>query len=271
MRIRPFATVAAIYLATCWTAWGQVSGLPVQASTDLPESLDVTAFAARSRSSVVSKACALPSGIGKDGSTNRGSTENDISEVVEISLSGRQIGTSLALELRTGSDIQSVRVFSEPSHTLLGVIIDTHATAAESATWLSAGGSSVPASRIVRSDLSKGSITLFDGPVQPPGDTQIHTYLRAFFPVKTAGTESQEHVIRGTLPANNFEFSYKDFRTADGDIDPTVCCGGSSNCHGQVCYTCDPADFICCGWTSGSCEQCNDLYLCCGRGFCDPC
>ena len=262
MKLRSCAVLIAIFLAGQYSALGdppELSG--IQPPRDLPGSLDVTAFAAASQPTVGAprKTCALPSGA---------------SDAVEISLAGQQIGNSLSLKLTAGAGkIQSVRVYSEPSHTLLGIILDKSVTEAESVKWLSAGTAAVAkgAAQIVRSDLSEGSVTLVDGPAPPSTDIAIYTHLRAFFAVKGSGVQSEEHELKTRTQPHNFAFTYRNFRESDGELDPQVCCG-TGTC--QACTTCDGESFTCCQVSgSGSCTLCRGNSVSCGccSDQCPPC
>ena len=241
-------------------------------AADLPTSLDVSGFAVRANLDSPTKACAAPAAKRPAASLPQKNTQ--YIDLVEFGLQARQIGGSLAILVRPGSHLQELILYSEPSHTLLGAIIDRAATSEQVSQWLQETKPRLSESQVRREDLTSDNVIFLDTGLQPGTDTRVDSHVRAFFSQKSGGVSSELQVVRASINRNNFAFTYRHFREENGDIDPLVTCGGGP---GDPCPAvsgdCPDGNFACCTFNNGCTAWCGDHYICCGRGVtCDePC
>ena len=175
-----------------------------------------------------------------------------------IELEGVVSGNNLTLAITPGPiATRGIRIYSEPSHTLLAVVVDSkfsNTTAGEK--WKSEYQTS-SARAFITTDLPDGrpSVTVAR---RPETDNAIAVHVYGLWP----GGFSEDRLLSyGYVGSKDFHFMSS--ADAAGDSDPTHCCSGG-NCS-QMCVDCQGAFFWCC---ITNCE----CSIGCGAAHqCDPC
>jgi hypothetical protein len=143
---------------------------------------------------------------------------------------------------------KAIRVYSEPSHTLLAVMASNEfLTSDEGRAWLA---SNVPAAQLATAASSRlvhSQITVLASP-RPPGDTGVALWVNGAWP---DGTTADQLVADATVGTNAFGFSVytvSDPKAASGGVRPYLfshCCS-SPGCIEEQCVACTTPRFTCC-------------------------
>ena len=181
-----------------------------------------------------------------------------------ISVKGEVIGNGRGLRLliQPGNlASRAVRVYSQPSNTLLALLATNDFLASvEGTRWhheVVLEGEST--ATVTGSDLTNAEAQLEVGP-RPSGDTGIQVWMYARWP---SGAVEDRLIADGVVGSGDFAFSGSFPPEAPVD-DPTWCCSTQA-CPTQMCIDCTGVGFTC----SGNCP--GDCYMLCGRHPCDPC
>ena len=183
---------------------------------------------------------------------------------ISVALAGDRESRSLSLTLWRGS-LASVRVYSEPSHTLLGVYLNTAANFVEtSGDWLAATfpreqrPERFPIMRFAFTAGQKTQMQIFEW--APVSDRAVAVYLNGIWVTGDAAqpfTEQERAVTIQTDP-NRFAFSISSSLT-----DSELCCGEGSDCE-YSCTTCKTGQTLaCCFINETGCPWCSKLKAQC--------
>jgi hypothetical protein len=157
--------------------------------------------------------------------------------VKAIEVLGVPDGDQLTLTLTPGpAATKAIRVYSEPSHTLLAIVIDDRfATTREGKAWLDLYAAEKPAA-LITTQLPDG-IAKVSVPARPPKDERVAIYVHGRWP---DGTEKERLIADGTVGQGRFAFTT---HALPGE-DPQHCCN-NANCVNN-CTDCTGPRFTCC-------------------------
>lgn len=178
-----------------------------------------------------------------------------------VNVAGKVMSESkLALSFWFGAPVSNaVRVYSEPSHTLLVAILDREfAQSAQGASWRQAQAPDSNAPNVVVTTLPEGQPNLVI-PAPPQGDTRVAIWVAGAWP---NGASDERLVSDAALEGQDFEFST--FLSESGGFEH--CCSGG-DC-GTICTTCSGPAHTCCLIAPDCCRiACGfDPGLCVGPG-----
>ena len=192
-------------------------------------------------------------------------------EKMSLSLSGQKRPNSVVLTLTLGSGItKAVRVYSEPSHTLLGVFVDSESRVADS-DWMA----QIETPRTVMSlPFRSGSVARLQTVPRPLTDHTIDVFVFGDWPrVGSSATEEKDQLYgRYRVGSGDFGFSH----TRLGDGGSSVCCGSppfTGPCDACV-SSCKNDEYTCCREQEGvpGCTGfCQKHKVYCGIIFCPFC
>lgn len=191
--------------------------------------------------------CFAPLSFGEDTCTSvEQPVLDDPANIHILSISGEVVaGDYLRVNITPGPIAsQSIRVYSEPSHTPLVFIIDPEfKSSAIGESWLKSVTSDAPLAATVITDLPAGKPAI-QIPGRPSTDDRVAVYVSGEWP---DGTEGELLVADGAVGSGGFSFSVwktlpKDGTKQGGEF--THCCFGGS-CS-EMCVNCIDSLFSCC-------------------------
>ena len=174
-------------------------------------------------------------------------------------------GTSLNIQLQVVSgEPFAIRIFSEPSHTLLAAFADNSSGDPRQATWFhDVFPAPVP---LMRVPLTAGSKALQQARSAPVADKKLSFHMYGIWPGEQSPRDGVINVI--TNP-NDFRFTLKQYSVTGMiccDIAPDQCGGGCLFCgRGVDTYRC------CKFHTNSGCGWCNDVHTECSADPCPEC
>jgi hypothetical protein len=179
--------------------------------------------------------------------------EGKIVWVDAIAIKGTVQENGLQIELQPGPvATKAIRVFSEPSHTLLVTVVDyDYNESAAGKAWLKQNA--LKGSLRSVTDLPSGTAKVLV-PKRPADDVRIAVWINGSWP---EGEEGDRLVSDGMVGGANFGFTTRVEATGD----PQHCCS-IDNCN-PPCIDCSGPQFTCCS-TPGCC------FLECGWVQCCP-
>jgi len=186
----------------------------------------------------------------------------DQMQLIRVTGAARPNGLRLSLEIGQRAfetlDIQSVRVYSEPSRTLLASVSRYGVEVKDD------GGEA--ASLVVPSFSEALPIVLATGP-RAPKDEQILVYMVGTWP---DGKTEERVIAGGRVGYSAFDFAaYVDEGYLLGKATTLRQCCYSYECANEVCATCSPFRFSCC--TCGEPDCCYAECTLNGNCDCVPC
>jgi hypothetical protein len=161
----------------------------------------------------------------------------------------------------------AVRIYSEPSHTLLGVIVDSASMPDPAGTdwWKSTIGPLSPRAQLARLPLKEGVSIGLQTNLRPPTDEGLDIYVLGIW----ARGEEKDDLLVHFGGGRVFQF------TASSVLDPVTlrplflgCCGDSSGGCGGSCVNCKQNETLwCCRQDDWGCSgACSRIYA-----RCSPC
>ena len=180
-------------------------------------------------------------------------------ESLIVGVKGVQKGRGIQLQVQGGFATRGIRIYSEPSNTLLAVFIDSaFQKTADGQNWLSAALSESENrddSLVVSGELP-GLLSNLSPSPRPAGDDEIIVWVNGSWP---DGSEEDRLVAQNRSVGNNFGFSVNavDNPSVAGGVQ--VCCSGVT--CGGVCRTCPTTTFTCC---------CGCGIICASVDCCEP-
>ncbi len=171
---------------------------------------------------------------------------DDPADIHILSISGEVVaGDYLRVSITPGPIAsQSIRVYSEPSHTPLVFVIDPEFKASPiGESWLKAVKSDTPHATTITTTLPAGQPAV-QIPARPTTDHRIAVYVSGEWP---DGTEEERLVADGAVGSGGFSFSVwrqppKNGTKIGGNF--KHCCSGGS-CS-EMCVYCADSIFSCC-------------------------
>jgi len=159
-----------------------------------------------------------------------------------IHISGAPSGAkALTVTLEVGSFAsQAVRVYSEPSHTLLLLAIDNgFESSREGVAWQNAVQEVAAAKLSVHLPGSQPRVTI---PARPPKDDRIAVWVYGSWSVE----EAEDRLLADALVGEGaFDFTTYLARNEEGALRATEHCCSSGGC-GSMCRSCTGPKFSCC-------------------------
>ncbi len=122
-----------------------------------------------------------------------------------VSVKGSTSNGQMKLELAFGHCVtRGVRIYSEPSHTLLALIADrTFRKTTEGEAWLRSHQDATPPGAVIISDLPAAQPNVVIGSKRPPSDDRIAVWINGNFPLIG---EVDRLVADGRVGAGDFAF-----------------------------------------------------------------
>ena len=129
--------------------------------------------------------------------------------VTAIQLKGEVAGNNLVLYVTPGTvATKGIRIYSEPSHTLLLKVVDMHYSATTAGRdWLAAN----PSQATVTSELPAGQAKV-QVPARPSNDNRVAVWINGNYP---DGTEADRLVSDGKIGTGSFAFTSSVDATGD--------------------------------------------------------
>jgi hypothetical protein len=171
------------------------------------------------------------------------------------SASGRS--TNLRLEVTSG-DITALRVYSEPSHTLIAAFLD-NSDGEEASTRRAASFRFAKTDMIASMPLHAGTKVSTQGRRPASGDVKLALLIRSRYAGETEDTEREANV-RTNL--DSFHFGFKQFASFG-----QICCNGG-DCGGN-CRFCAGNNYACC--LENGCTFCGAATAYCSSDPCPHC
>jgi hypothetical protein len=177
--------------------------------------------------------------VGTQSVGSQSSAAADQMQLIRVTGAARPSGLRLTLEIGSEAfqalDIESLRVVSEPSGTLLASVARYGATVK--------GNGERAASVVVPSFTEALPIVLATGP-RAAEDERIVVYMVGTWP---DGTTEERAIAGGKVGYSAFDFvAYVDDGFMVGKIGTLRQCCYSYECADEVCATCSPFRFSCC-------------------------
>lgn len=178
-----------------------------------------------------------------------------------VSVRGTADAATLVLQLQAGPvATRGVRVYSEPSHTLLLMAIDAAFYAEEAGkAWVAENRNVENAAALIAPQLP-GSIASVIVPARPITDTRVAVWVFGTWP---SGKTADQLKADGLVGAGSFSFASSIPPNVTDPDDPVHCCEG--NGCSQMCVECSGPRFSCCLNTPPGCCDigCGWFYPCC--------
>ena len=179
-------------------------------------------------------------------------------------------GRFLNLRLRVGENMsQSLRIFSEPSHTPVATYVDNRGGDPRNAAWYHDVTMSSLHAPVMELPFASGAVGTFQVPIPPASDTYFTCVIHGWWP--DAGQE-QDTIVPVHVDMQKFGFDFRRVRqylvvccTLDPDHASNTCANACSKCPGNAVSCCykegyDPV----CGW-------CGKMQALCGGDLCSGC
>lgn len=195
----------------------------------------------------------------------------------QMNLAGSQSGPNsmnLTIAIDQG-EVHGVRVFSEPSHTLLAVLADSSATDAQAGgTWYSTNVVPSLASRtgVMRMPLVPGAVAAIQTAIAPVSDDHVDVFVFGQWALAQSAPSEDHLLISMYVNLRAFSFGTKAFATSGVSplIEYQVNCGQPPCEDSIICNGRAPVG-TCCGYSSWSCPNCTQAQAFCGIHTCLPC
>ena len=212
-------------------------------------------------------------------------TEEIHQPAVKLHLAGAARGTGLKLMAELGVGVtRAVRVYSEPSGTLLAVYVNGDVPEPVNATWLDrVTADAEPANRrfgVMTVPFHPGVKAVINTAAAPSSDTKLKVWIFGSWPDADGTIREQEIPFSVTTNLADFAFTYTRHMRPDAPGLPrhlrrlvahgTVCCGTQTDCGGRSCKDCTESEYCCSKETSTVCGWCNKNLALCGSA-CEPC
>lgn len=187
-----------------------------------------------------------------------------------LTITGQEQAPDLVMTTLTlGPGItRAVRLYSEPSHTLVGVAVDSRLVpnATQSDWWAMYVGSTALPRRtpLLSTEFREGKQVAFQSGGRPERDRYLAVYVWGIYP----DGEERDDLFKRIIVPKNFSITISKF----GPLDTLTCCGAQNctGCQDGGTVSCKPWDIpSCCLETTQECGQCGKLRAVCG--FCPTC
>lgn len=182
---------------------------------------------------------------------------------------GHVQGSSLQIAITTGPIVtKAMRVYSEPSHTLLVYLLDSEfSRTGEAKSWITSCIGPKPNAPSLTTDLPNASPAIQVG-ARPSEDDRIAIWINGLWP--HVG-ERDVLIADGKVGNGDFHFTTsipKELVAGATPDDPTNCCTGTC---GTGCIDCPGPRFTCCLIPSCACHGYDNDHMFCGFIQCDLC
>ena len=207
---------------------------------------------------------------------------------VKVFVRGEAREGQLSIMTELGEGVtRALRVYSEPSGTLLAVFMNSDVPEPVNRAWLD---SVTAESEVAVSDVAVASVPFSPGVrarvytnTAPTTDTRIKLLIHGSWPDEDGVMREQNIPIRVATNVADFAFTYRRRLRFEPEVTRPfdrpyrklvaygqICCGTGSGPCGQACETCEGNDY-CCGYvTDPTCGWCARNTAGCHL-FCDPC
>lgn len=157
---------------------------------------------------------------------------------LKYSVHGKRTDNHLLLTVEFGDiDTKAVSIYSEPSHTLLAVFIDSEfSKSKEGQYWEEDNILPYGAGAVARA-IPQREESILHVPARPKADDQIDVWFTMIDHSGHTSNELQSHGVYGSGV-----FGFKVYKTPSG---PEIVCCSSDECETEACG-CDPKKHMCC-------------------------
>lgn len=170
--------------------------------------------------------------------------------------------TNIRLQVESGT-VYALRVYSEPSGTLISAFADNHSGDPQSASWWREIFPS--AVSIAVGPLVGNSKVLQQGAMPPAGDKKLAIKVYGLWGNETT---PRDRVLRVTTDPGDFSFKLTQY-----SVTGRICCLlGQDQCGGGCKFCGLSEEYRCCKWYTGSgCGWCNEVRPECTGEPCPEC
>lgn len=227
------------------------------------------------------------SAFGSSGSVSAGAAE----PLLEVRVAGEAYGNSLLIKAILGNGVtRAVRIYSEPSRTLLAAYINADIPEPVNTAWMeTAMADEDRANRdfpLARFPFHRGAEAVVTTSAAPKSDSYLKVWIYGSWMDSDGIVREQEYPISVATNLSSFSFTFnrrlalesessrfadiierrdRRFRSRKITTFDTVCCGQDTDCGGRACIDDCPQQTYCCtSATVQGCDWCASNMATCG-------